>query len=112
MTARCLSTIAKRGSDLTAKKLGQCVAIKVYRVLINMAVFGGKNSRIVAFEDILYVLVDWETHTDRNIDQTSLKFQWKGPFKQREIDTKYLPYALTKYSIDVNTYLSNLSLLK
>lgn len=79
---------------------------------MDMFVFWRNNSRIVSFEEIGYVLVDREPHTHRYIDCTSLKLQCKEPAKQGEINKKYSPYALKKYSTDVDNDSSNLSLLK
>lgn len=99
MTARRLLTKERGGSDPTAKEIGKCAADKIYRVVTDMFLFWRKNSRIVAFEEIGYVLVYGEPNTHRDIDLTSLK--WKARNTQREIGMKDLPHALTKYSRNV-----------
>lgn len=76
-------------------ELGQFVGHSIYGSVMDMFVFGRKNSRIVIFEEVGYVLRNWAGCVHNEITSQSLKMQWKAAAKSTEVSCNLLPYAST-----------------
>ena len=93
-----LSIITKGGSDPNAQEKGEYSANKIYASVMDMFVAGRKSSRIVAFEELGYLIVDWKPYVSNTIDCKSVKMMWKADAKDPELKTSDLPYAFTSVS--------------
>lgn len=76
-----MSTIMKGVIGPTSQDLGQFVGQIMYGSVMDMFLFGRKNCRIVAFEEVGYLFVDSFPYAYRSIDINSVKLQRKAAAK-------------------------------
>ena len=81
--------------DPSNEELGQLVGRNIYASVMDMFVSGRKNSRIVMFEEVGYMLRNWEGHVHKKVNPHSLRMQWKAATKSAEKSGVVLPYATT-----------------
>ena len=67
----------------------------IYGSVMDMFAFGRKNSRVVIFEEVGYLLRNWDGHIHKEIEEQSLKMQWKAAAKGTERGSLAIPYATT-----------------
>lgn len=93
-----LSIISKGGIDANAQEKGEYIANKIYASVMDMFVAGRKSSRVVAFEELVYLFVDWKPYVSKDIDCKSVKMLWKADAKEPELKFTDLPFAYTALS--------------
>ena len=93
--ARRLRSMVRGEINPSNSDLGQFVGHSIYGSVMDMFVFGRKNSRIVMFEEVGYLLRNWEGLSNGEIGAQSLKMQWKAAAKSIEMTSNVIPYATT-----------------